>query len=127
MGMDYGMDGKARVNDGTVKLYSVEGENKLAIQARSLPFSTEDIVPLGFRSEEAGALTIVLDKFDGVFTTQDIYLEDTYLGITHDIRDGGYDFATEAGTFNERFRVVYVSALNSDVLAASANSIMAYR
>jgi hypothetical protein len=127
MGMDYGMDGKARVNDGGVKLYSIEGENKLAIQARSLPFSAEDAVPLGFRSDEAGTLTLVLDKADGLFTTQDIYLEDMYLGITHDIRDGGYEFATEAGTFNDRFRVVYAAALNSGFPIASANSIMVYR
>jgi len=127
MGMDYGMDGKARVNEGSVKLYTIEAENMLAIQARSLPFSTEDIVPVGFRAEEAGIFTIVLDKTDGLFTSQNIYLEDNYLGITHDIRDGGYEFATEAGTFNDRFRVVYAEALDTDIPSVSGNGIIVYK
>ncbi len=127
MGIDYGMDGKARVNDGGVKLYSLSGENSLAIQARSLPFTTDDIVPLGFRSTEAGTLMIVLDKFDGLFAGQDIFLEDSYLGIRHNISDGGYSFITAAGTFNDRFRVVYAETLSSDNPAVTANSVIVYR
>lgn len=127
MGIDYGMDGKARVNEGSVKLYTVEGENTLAIQARSLPFTSEDVVQLGFRAEESGTLTIVLDKYDGLFATQNIYLEDTYLGVNQNIKNSGYEFATEAGTFNDRFRVVYAEALDTDVPPLSAGNIIVYK
>ncbi|WP_294820289.1 T9SS sorting signal type C domain-containing protein [uncultured Flavobacterium sp.] len=127
MGLDYGMDGKARVNDGAIKLYSISGDESLAIQARSLPFSDGDVVQLGLRAEEAGTLIIVLDKFDGLFTTQDVYLEDTYLNVFHNIKNGGYEFATEAGNFTDRFRVVYSETLDTDLPDNTANSLIVYK
>jgi len=43
-------------------------------------------------------------------TNQGIYLEDTTLGIIHDLRSGPYAFAAVAGTFNSRFVLRYTTS-----------------
>lgn len=127
MDIDYGIDGKAMDNDGALCLYSIAADSKLAIQGRSLPFVTEDVVPLGLRADEAGTLSIVLDTFDGLFSGQDIYIKDNLLGITHNIKNGPYEFATEAGTFTSRFEVVYAETLGTTNPIFDGKSIIVYK
>ncbi|AWH84407.1 hypothetical protein HYN59_04430 [Flavobacterium album] len=127
MGIDYGIDGEAMDGDGALGLYSTAGDSKLAIQGRSLPFVMEDIVPLGFRANEAGTVSIVLDRFDGLFNEQDIYIKDNLLGITHNIKNGPYEFTTEAGTFTNRFEVVYAETLSTTNPVFNANSVIVYK
>ncbi len=112
-GIDYGWDGRAFTNDDLV-LFSYIDENKVSIQARA-SFADTDEVPMGYKATTAGTYSISLDHMDGVFAQdQDIFLRDNVLGLTHDLRQGGYEFATEAGTISGRFDVVYASALNTN-------------
>ena len=60
------------------------------IQGRGLPFILSDTVPLGYRSEIVGDLTISIDHADGDLADRDIYLEDTKTGIMHNLRKGSY-------------------------------------
>ncbi len=69
----------------------------------------------------------MLDKFDGLFNSQDIYLKDDLLGVTHDIREGAYEFATEAGTFNDRFQILYAQPLGTELPSFDANSVIVYK
>lgn len=124
-GIDYAWDGRAMA-DGPITLYSLVGEAKLGIQARA-PFDAADVVPLGYKAETAGAYTIALDHFDGVFAQgQDIYLRDNLLGAIHDLKEGAYSFSTEAGTLAGRFDVVYAQALNTDTVLAESNAVMVF-
>ncbi|MXN93349.1 hypothetical protein GR160_19165, partial [Flavobacterium sp. Sd200] len=105
--LDYGYDGRLLNDGGRIALYSLAGETSLAIQSRP-DFEVGDVVPMGFTAVTPGDYTLSLDRFDGLFDQgQDIYLKDNQLGLTHDLADGGYAFSTAAGTFNDRFEVVY--------------------
>ncbi|MEL1244739.1 YDG domain-containing protein [Flavobacterium sp. DGU11] len=126
LGLDYGWDGKA-LTDGTVAIYSLIGESKLGIQARPA-FDAADVVPMGYKATTAGSYTITLDHVDGLFSQdQDIYLKDNLFGTTHDLKLSAYEFATEAGTFEGRFEVVYAEALGTDIPVMDANSIIVYK
>ncbi len=129
MDVDYGWDGRAFVNDGKVSLFSLAGEEKLSIQARSA-FDASDVVPMGYNAELPGTYTIRLDHMDGVFSTdQDIFLKDNLLGgITHDLKAGSYTFDTEAGINTGRFEVVYTAqALGTDNPMLDPNNVIVYK
>jgi len=126
-GIDYGIDGKIMDGDGVVALCSLVENNNLSIQGRGLPFSGSDVVTLGLRADEAGTYNVGLDRFDGLFAGQDIYLKDNLLGTSHNIKNGAYEFTTEAGTFTDRFEVIYAAPLNTGAPEAAANSIIVYK
>ncbi|PWI31177.1 hypothetical protein DI383_00445 [Flavobacteriaceae bacterium LYZ1037] len=116
-----------------ISFYSLINEEKMSIQGRALPFEETDMVPLGLVVPQSENYTIAINSLDGLFETdaQDIYLEDTYLGIIHDLRIAPYSFNTEEGTFNDRFILRYtnnylnieeVSILNGLVISAPNNN-----
>ncbi|MDR6969397.1 hypothetical protein J2X31_003428, partial [Flavobacterium arsenatis] len=113
LGLDYGYDGKL-INDGATALYSIAEDTKLVIQARE-SFNVEDVVPLGYKTSTDGNYTINISQKTGVFDEgQNIYLRDNLLGLIHNLSDSGaYTFATSEGTFENRFTVVYSSALDT--------------
>ncbi|MEL1243785.1 T9SS sorting signal type C domain-containing protein [Flavobacterium sp. DGU11] len=127
LGLDYGWDGKAFVNDGDLTLFSLAGEETLGIQARP-SFDASDVVPMGYQATTAGSYTIAIDHMDGVFETgQDVYLQDTLLNITHDLKQGGYAFTTEAGITTGRFNILYAQPLSTDNPVLDSNSVIVYK
>lgn len=100
-------DGMIYPAGNPVGIYSLVANEQLAIQGRALPFDEFDVVPVGFRANQAGNYTITLDRFDGLFSMQDVYLKDLQTGNVHDLKDSPYDFATVSGTVNNRFEVLY--------------------
>ena len=110
-----------------VTLYSIASETKLTIQGRALPFDTSDIVDLGYKNTTAGTLRISLDDFDGVFANQNIYLEDKALNIIHNLKEGDYSFASEAGTFDTRFVLRYTNeTLSNPDFSGNANNVIVF-
>ena len=110
--IDYAIDGK-HINDGAIALTSLINEETFVIQGRSLPFDTADTVPLQFKATTAGNYTIAIDHVDGLFSeTQPIYLRDLMMGIDHDLKVSEYSFTSDAGTFANRFEIVYESTLS---------------
>lgn len=108
-GYDSGYDGEA-IMDGKTTLYSIADNKKLSIQARS-QFNDNDIVTLGFKTETAGTFTFALDHVDGLFMQgQHIYLVDKNSNTVNDITGQGYTFTSEAGTFEDRFTVVFTES-----------------
>ncbi|TYA59707.1 CUB domain-containing protein [Formosa maritima] len=110
-------NGNDRLFDGyefessSISFYSLIEEEKMSIQGRSLPFDETDMVPLGLVIPQSGNYTIAINTIDGLFETesQDIYLEDTYNGIIHDLRINPYSFNSETGTFDDRFILRYTN------------------
>ncbi|MCA6423363.1 MAG: T9SS type A sorting domain-containing protein [Flavobacterium sp.] len=97
------LDGKC-FNDSQVALTSLLNNEEYSIQAKSLPFSTEDTIPLGLKVVAAGAYSISLDEMDGLFEEgQLVYLEDTFTSTIHNLNESDYTFSTGAGIFNNRF------------------------
>ena len=110
-GYEDGFDGELIDLGNEVTFYSLPNADakKLVIQGRSLPFDNTDQVPLGYRASAASTYQIALSNQDGLFEDSlvGIYLEDTLLGVIHDLRQAPYQFVTEAGTFDTRFVLRY--------------------
>ncbi len=127
-GVDATIDGRY-FNDSQVALTSMIGTNEYAIQGRALPFNDTDVVPLGFKATAAGTFTIGIDHVDGLFLddNQRILLRDNLDGSVHDLKLGSYTFATEAGTFNTRFEIVYQTTLATEAASWSANQVIVFK
>jgi len=127
LGLDYGYDGK-KLGEAGLSLYTVAENTSLSIQARP-EFDATDIVPVGFTATTAGSFTIAISHTDGVFANgQKIFLKDKAEGIIRDMELGNYTFNSEAGTFEDRFEVVYAtSALGTDTPVLDANTIIVFQ
>lgn len=123
---DNGLDGK-NIAVGSTSLYSFADGIDVVIQARP-QFTDSDIVPLGFKITTAGEYTISIDNFDGLFTTQDIFIKDNLTNTVQDIKLSNYTFSSEAGTFNNRFEVLFVNnTLDNANPILDVNTIVAYK
>ncbi|GGG41241.1 hypothetical protein GCM10010976_11050 [Bizionia arctica] len=112
-GVDRLYDALADGNE--LSIYSNVSNSKMAIQGRSLPFDEADTVSLGVDIPENGVYSIGIDHLNGdVFVTQEvgIYLEDTVLDVTHDLRMQPYSFTGTAGTTLDRFILKYTAPLS---------------
>lgn len=109
-GYDRGLDGSSFAGN-FVSFYSLASDNQtLTIQGRPLPFEVQDQVPMGYNATVANTYVIGIDHFDGLFDTQNIYLEDKLLNTIHDLKQSPYSFTTAVGTFNTRFVLRYTNA-----------------
>lgn len=117
--VDPAIDGRY-FNDSPTALNSLVNDQEFAIQGRSLPFDSSDIVPLAFKAAADGTFTIALDQVDGLFTAgaQSIYLKDNATATVHDLNNSAYTFTSTAGTFNGRFELVYQSQLVNPIFTA---------
>ncbi|MEN0080399.1 MAG: hypothetical protein AAGC51_03000, partial [Flavobacterium lindanitolerans] len=126
-GVDYGIEG-SYFNDSGIAFTSYIENKEFAIQGRSLPFTSDDVVPMSFKTDVAGNYTIAIDHVDGLFAgSQEVFLKDNTTGQLHNLKSGAYSFASETGVFNNRFEIVYRAALGVKVPAISSNNIVAYK
>ncbi|MFY0481317.1 fibronectin type III domain-containing protein [Flavobacterium sp. PLA-1-15] len=122
---DRGWDGSLMDADG-LTLYTFVEDKKLSIQSFALPFDVNQIVPVGYKTNTAGSHSIMLNKTDGLFDQQDIYLHDKELNVVHDLKASNYEFNTQSGTFNDRFEIVYVNAALGTPDNSSSKGILIY-
>jgi len=126
-GVDAKSDGKY-INDGAIALTTLIGTTPYAIQGRGLPFDSTDVVPLHFRTSTAGDYTIAIDHVDGLFlNNQLVYLRDNTTGMINNLSTASYSFAAEAGVFENRFELVYQSALGITIPHFNENQIVIYK
>ena len=97
-------------NTGGTLIYSLIDDTIFSIQGRALPFNINDEVPIGINAPTQGNYTIAIAAVDGLFDTQNIYLKDNLLNITHDIKANPYTFTTQTGEINDRFKIVYIDS-----------------
>lgn len=119
-------DGKY-IKDGAMALTSWLDNSEYIIQGRA-PFETSDIVTMNFKTAKAGNYTIAIDKTDGIFSkNQNIYLRDKLTNIEHDLKTGSYTFASEVGSFNNRFEIFYQKTLGVDQPQLMSNNVIVYK
>jgi hypothetical protein len=124
IGWDRDFDGVRFTDNSSTTFYSVIPDRDLVIQGRPLPFSDEDIVPLGYKATLQESFSLRLDHFDGLFENQAVYLEDLTLNVIHDLKQSPYNFTSEIGTFNDRFVLRYTNAaLSSSEFDTNQNVI----
>ena len=105
-GLDWGYDGET-FSGNEVSLYSIVDNKTLSIQGRALPFSEQDVVHLGYTNTQSTTLKIGIDHLDGLLNGKNIFLKDNVLNIYHNLKLSDYTFTSAAGTFNDRFELVY--------------------
>ncbi len=112
------------LSDAATHLYSLIGDEKMAIQGRALPFQDTDIVPLGVKVGQSGNYTIAINAVDGLFesTNQAIYLEDLYTNTEHDLRLMPYSFYSDNGVYNDRFVLKYAPSSTLDTSEFESNT-----
>jgi hypothetical protein len=98
----------------STKIYSIIDDKPFIIQGRPLPFKKNDKVNLGVNITNSGVYKIAIAEVDGVFNTQDIYLEDKLLNITYDLKSNPYTFTSNVGVFNDRFVLKYKTNNGND-------------
>ncbi|MDD5150323.1 MAG: T9SS sorting signal type C domain-containing protein [Flavobacterium sp.] len=108
LGYDKGYDGLVSDGGNYVNFYSFIENETYKIQGRSA-FDENDQVRLGYFSAVAGTFNINIDSKEGVFNNSNtpVYLEDKLLNVIYDLKTAPYTFATESGTFNDRFILRY--------------------
>jgi len=108
-GLDFGWDGRL-YNDSDLSIYTKSGDAKLSIQARA-SFTPTDVVPVSYKANNAGTFSINMSNYDGLLAgEQQVYLKDNMFNAFHDMKEGAYAFSSEAGTFENRFEIVYQNA-----------------
>jgi hypothetical protein len=124
---DTNFDGLSFGNTGSMLSSKINGSDYV-IQGRSLPFASNDIVPLGFKASSAGNYKIVLTNKDGLFLgNQDVFVRDNVMGIEHNIKVAPYLFASQEGTFDARFQLVYTQTLGTPSSSFTPNSVLVYK
>ena len=127
LGIDAAIDGRF-FNDSQTALTSIISNEEFSIQGRPMPFDTNDIVSLGFKSEFTGNFTISLSGFDGLFTgNQPVFLKDNLTNMIQDLKNGDYTFATTIGVFNSRFELLFQNPLAITSQIFSSNSVIIYK
>ena len=106
-GFDSSFDGPSYNGNDFIDFYSISDDVAMTIQGRILPFDENDSVPLGYSSVIEGVFSISIDEVDGVFASQNIYLEDKFNNSIHDLKKAAYSFETATGTFDDRFVLRY--------------------
>ncbi|MDN3677965.1 hypothetical protein QWY90_11660 [Flavobacterium paronense] len=125
VGFDRGIDGK-NINK-EFYLTSLIDADEYSIQGRP-DFDSSDVVPLSYKAVTAGNYSIAIDHTDGLFTdvSQPIYVRDILTDTYHDLNTGAYAFDTAAGTFTNRFEIVYALPLGVGNPTFAANQVVIY-
>ncbi len=97
------------IDISTKNLYSKIGDENMIIQGRPMPFDQNDQVSLGVLIPQQGIYTFAISSIDGLFTNtdQDIFLEDLYTGIIHNLKNAPYMFNAPTGRYDDRFILRY--------------------
>ena len=103
-----GQDGQRLENGNNTDFYSIipNEERRFAIQNLA-SFNTNKTIDLGLEIIEAGSYSIAIDHFEGIFEeNQNIYLQDNYLDLIHNLSDANYEFSANIGAnISDRFVV----------------------
>ncbi len=113
---------------GDDSVYTLLGSQKLQIDGRKYPLSTEDKIPLGTRYAEDGIYQLSIAAKEGVFNSnQSIYIKDKLLNKVIDISQNPYNFQAVKGTDESRFEIVYQSQDILGVNSSIKNNLMVYK
>lgn len=104
---DSNFDGESHGGNKYLNFYSIHQDKNLAIQGRALPFKQTDTVRLGYSTTIEGVFIINIDAVDGLFSNQNVFIEDRLNNTIFDLKSGSFTFSTKAGVFEDRFVLRY--------------------
>ena len=104
-GFDLGYDAPL-IEDNAEDMYWYFNNNRFVIQG--VPdFDPGRQLILGFKVAKAGELSIDIDELRNIPDDMNIYVADSLLGVTHDLRTGPYEIHSDEGTYTERLSIVF--------------------
>lgn len=110
-----------------IDFYSTLEDKKLVIQGKAMPWIESDSFNLGYKTTVKTTLKLEIDHQDALFNEIDILLVDKSLNKFHNLSEGQYQFDSEAGTFNNRFSIVYSNkALGNGTFKDDSKSTFIY-
>ncbi|NHN27172.1 hypothetical protein FIA58_015930 [Flavobacterium jejuense] len=118
-------DAFTKVDFNQQRIYSFIGNDKMLIQGFGLPFSEEDIIPLGINIPIAGNYSISIHAVDGLFSDKQVFVEDLQLHTITDISNQPYTFYSEVNQINDRFLLKFTNSILSNTnFDISSNAII---
>ena len=110
---------------GLTNFYSLIDDKPYGIQGKSTLEDIEEI-SLGFSTTISNYFTLSIDKLEGKLNSFNIYLEDEFLDIEHDLKLSDYIFSiSKAGEFNDRFKLIISSkTLNIETIPDNLSLII---
>ena len=81
------------------QIYTIDGDVSYAINERPIEAGT---VTLGFKANKEGEFTISAPRMDA-----DCLLKDNETGLVFNLQNGSYTFSSKAGTFGQRFTLIF--------------------
>jgi hypothetical protein len=127
-GFDNLYDGKTFFTGNVLSLYSIVGADTYSIQGKAIPFNIDAVIPLGYSTTIDGNFTISIDKVDGLFQNQNVYLVDHFNNTIQNLKLVDYNFTTTAGTYNNRFELRFeANALSTVNPTFDKNNVMVYQ
>ncbi|MBO9582791.1 MAG: T9SS sorting signal type C domain-containing protein [Flavobacterium sp.] len=125
--LDLNYDAEYISSGSTIDFYSIIENKKLVIQGRELPFLESDSISLGYKTNIGGNLKLEIDRQDIFFNGKPIFLVDKELKLIHNLSDRAYEFDSEAGTFDNRFSIVYShSALGNKTFDHNSEDLIVF-
>ncbi|RBA29061.1 choice-of-anchor J domain-containing protein [Flavobacterium tibetense] len=124
-GVDNMIDGKLLESEKPL-LYNLVNNEKYVIQGRALPFTDEDVIPLGLKILTSGNYSISIEVFDGLFASQDIFLKDNTSNVIHDLKQSAYTFGSSEGIFENRFEIVFKNSTLSNEDFINSGDLIVY-
>ena len=112
------------MSDAALSVASIVENKRIVSQSRAA-FDISDVVPLSIIINLAGNYKLSLDTIYGVFAdNQIVYLRDNLMNTIHNLTEGSYSFASQMGTFDSRFEIIYQSplAVSSPVVTSIVGS-----
>jgi hypothetical protein len=104
--VDRKYDGVRFLGKTSLNLYSLIDEGHYGIQGKS-NLKEVEVIPIGFSSDVVNDFTLSIDKLEGKLDESNIFIEDSFLNVKHNLKDADYIFnTTESGEFNNRFNLI---------------------
>lgn len=104
-GFDLGYDAPL-IEDNEEDMYWFFNNYEFVIQAVE-DFNLERELDLGMKIHEEGQITISIDELMNIPDDMNIYLKDSLLQVTHDLRKNLYIATSDTGTYHNRFKIIF--------------------
>ncbi|MBZ4035595.1 T9SS sorting signal type C domain-containing protein [Flavobacterium sp. 17A] len=105
--LDFNYDAESLSSNPMFDFYSFLENKKLVIQGKALPFVESDSIVLGYKTANKGIFKLEKEQQDQFFDQKHIFLVDKTLNRIHNLSEKAYEFESEAGTFNNRFLIIF--------------------
>ncbi|WP_420571300.1 LamG-like jellyroll fold domain-containing protein [Kordia sp.] len=108
---DWGYDGELNEDNLEDMAWSFNGSNYVIQGIDAISETT--VLPLSVKTQNGGIIEISIHALENVEDDVNVFVEDTYNGTFHNLRDGNYLTTVTAGVVADRFRITFAQNILS--------------